>query len=155
MDLKTIFESVHFASLMWCLTIPVALMGIDILTGLVHAWASKTFQSTKMRSGLAKKVGEITIILIGMMATYGMAIPDYILTGLCLYISFMEFMSILENLKKLGVPIPGFINATLNNVSDSLKNDDYKTLMAKIASLEAQLQLTEKAEEKNEIQKGD
>ena len=139
-ELREIFNSVHFASLMWSLVIPVALMGIDILTGLVYAWASKTFQSAKMRSGLAKKCGEMVILIIGMMATYGMSIPEYILTGLCLYITFMEFMSVLENLKKLGVPIPGFVDATLNNVSEAIQHDDYQALVSKLAKLEAELQ---------------
>ncbi len=147
-ELQELFNHVHFTSLMWCLLIPATLMGIDILTGLVHAWADKSFQSSKMRTGLAKKIGELVIILIGMMATYGMAIPDYILTAICLYISFMEFMSIMENLKKLGVPIPGFISSTLNNVNDSIQNDDYKTLLAKVATLEAQLQQVEKGDRK-------
>jgi hypothetical protein len=32
-----------------------------------------------MRSGLTKKVGEIAIILIGILFTYGMTLPLYIM----------------------------------------------------------------------------
>lgn len=124
MDIGKILNEIHFASLTWLLLIPVAMMAIDIVTGLLHAWSTKTFESAKMRTGLAKKCGEIMIILIGMMFVYGTNIPTYILTGISAYIIFMELMSVLENLDKLGVPIPAFISKVLNNVDDALQNSE-------------------------------
>lgn len=139
-EFKEIFYALHFTSLLWCLLIPLAFMALDILTGLVGAWARKDFQSAIMRSGLAKKCGEITVIIIGMMVIYGMTLPEYILTCVCIYIAFMEFMSILENLKKLNVPIPGFVSSVLNNVDESLKSDDYATLMKKFKELQKEVE---------------
>lgn len=124
MDIGKILNEIHFASLTWLLLIPVAMMAIDIVTGLLYAWSTKTFESAKMRTGLAKKCGEIMIILIGMMFVYGTNIPTYILTGISAYIIFMELMSVLENLDKLGVPIPAFISKVLNNVDDALQNSE-------------------------------
>ena len=104
------------------------------MTGLIFAFITNSFQSAKMRSGLGKKVGELLIILIGVLFTFGMGIPTYILKCIALYIIFMELMSILENLDKLGVPIPAFISKTLNNINDDImhKEDltEIKTEMA-------------------------
>lgn len=121
MDVGKFLSEIHFANLIWLLLIPVAMMAIDIVTGLLNAWATKSFESAKMRTGLAKKCGEILTILIGMMFTYGMSIPKYILTGISVYIIFMELMSVLENLDKLGVPIPAFVSKVLNNVDETLQ----------------------------------
>lgn len=148
MDIGAILKEIHFANLVWLLLIPVAMMAIDIVTGLLNAWATESFMSAKMRSGLAKKCGEILTILIGIMFMYGMNLPAYILTGISVYIIFMEFMSIMENLDKLGVPIPAFISKVLNNVDETLKNDDYAEIKKKLEEL--QLQATIRAKERPE-----
>lgn len=138
MDIGNIIKEIHFANMLWLLLIPVAMMAIDIVTGLINAWATNSFQSARMRTGLAKKCGEIIIILIGMMFTYGMNLPKYILTGIAIYIIFMELMSVMENLKKLGVPIPAFISKVLNNVDETLKTaEDYEELKRQLEELKA------------------
>lgn len=138
MDIGKILNEIHFASLTWLLLIPVAMMAIDIVTGLLYAWSTKTFESAKMRTGLAKKCGEIMTILIGMMFVYGTNIPTYILTGISAYIIFMELMSVLENLDKLGVPIPAFISKVLNNVDNALQNsEDVEEIKKELEELRA------------------
>ena len=124
MDIGNLIKEIHFQNMLWLLLIPVAMMGIDIITGLINAWATNSFESAKMRTGLAKKCGEMVVILIGMMFTYGMSLPGYILKGVSAYIIFMELMSVMENLDKLGVPIPAFISKVLNNVDDALQNSE-------------------------------
>lgn len=137
MDIGNLIKEIHFQNMLWLLLIPVAMMAIDIITGLINAWATNSFQSARMRTGLAKKCGEIIIILIGMMFTYGMNIPKYVLTGISIYIIFMELMSIMENLDKLGVPIPLFISKVLNNVDESLKTaEDYEELKKQLHELQ-------------------
>lgn len=132
-DIKEIMAQIHFANMAWLLFIPAAMMGIDILTGLIYAFITNTFQSAKMRSGLGKKVGELVIIIIGLLFTFGMSLPDQILKGIALYIIFMELMSIFENLDKLGVPIPAAISKTLNNINDEVMHQsDYKELRDKM-----------------------
>lgn len=137
MDIGKILNEIHFASMTWLLLIPVAMMAIDIVTGLLYAWSTKSFESAKMRTGLAKKCGEILIILIGMLFVYGTNIPTYILTGISAYIIFMELMSVLENLDKLGVPIPAFIAKVLNNVDDALQSENVEELKKEIEELRA------------------
>ena len=38
MDIGNILKEIHFANLLWLLLIPVAMMAIDIVTGLLNAW---------------------------------------------------------------------------------------------------------------------
>ena len=123
-EIKDIIEAVHFTNMMWLLLIPAAMMGIDVLTGLIYAFISETFKSTRMRSGLAKKAGEMLIIVMGMMFCFGMGIPQYVLSAVSLYIIFMEFMSVMENMKKLGVPIPAALYRVLDTANDVINNTE-------------------------------
>jgi len=68
-----------------------------------------------------------------------MRIPPMIMDGISAYILFMEFMSIMENLKKMGVPIPGFISKVLNTVDLALKEEDISEAISKIAELEKEV----------------
>ena len=140
MDITVFLENFHFRNEVWILIIPVALMAIDFLTGLLYAWSAETFKSKKMRSGLTKKVGEIAILVIGELFSYGMRIPGVIMSGISAYIIFMEFMSIMENLKKMGVPIPGFIAKVLNTVDLALKEEDITQALKRVAELEKEIQ---------------
>ena len=136
-QIQVIFDMVEFQSMMWLLLIPVAMMGLDVLTGLINAFSKNQFESAKMRAGLAKKAGEMAIIAIGMLFTYGMGIPQVLLKAVSLYIVFMELMSICENLNKLGVPLPAFVTKTLNNIDETLKKDEeIKELKKRLEELE-------------------
>lgn len=114
----------HFSTNTWGIITPCVLMALDIVTGLLYAWISKTFQSGKMRSGLGKKVGELVIILIGELFSYAAGLPKEIMNGILIYISFMELMSIIENLDKLNVPIPDAIKKVINNKTEKGDNNE-------------------------------
>lgn len=136
-QIQVIFDMVEFQSMMWLLLIPVAMMGLDVLTGLINAFSKNQFESAKMRAGLAKKAGEMAIIAIGMLFTYGMGIPQVLLKAVSLYIVFMELMSICENLNKLGVPLPAFVTRTLHNIDETIKKDEeIKELKKRLEELE-------------------
>lgn len=139
--LMDMLKHLHFTSPTWVYALPLILMGIDILTGLVNAcFKEKNFQSSVMRAGLTKKVGEIAIIMVGIVCTYGVGIPTYLMKAVILYICFMELMSIFENADKMGVPLPKFVKDIVNNINKSIQNDDLKTAMEKVHKLEAVLE---------------
>jgi len=112
----------HFRNELWVLFIPLGLMAIDVLSGVIKAWAHNDFQSAIMRSGLAKKAGEIVILVVGELVSFGLLLPDTIMNCISFYIIFMEIMSILENADALGIPIPKFVKDVINNVDDQLQN---------------------------------
>lgn len=129
--MKDIFASLHYTHEYWSVLLPCIMITIDFITGLIFAWSSKTFESKKMRTGLTKKVGEISIIVIGEVFSFAFGLPRYIMVGISLYIVLMELMSVFENLDKMGVPIPKFIKDVVNNTSESILNDDAETIKKK------------------------
>ena len=111
-----------FRNELWVLFIPLGLMAIDILTGIIKAWAQNDFKSKIMRTGLAKKAEEILILIAGELITFGLMLPSVIMNGVSFYIIFMEGMSILENVDQLGIPIPKFVKDVINNTNEQLQN---------------------------------
>lgn len=134
-DTLNYLNSMQFTSTWWVLGFPTIMMGLDILTGLIYAWISQTFDSSKMRSGLGKKFAELSYIVIGAIATISLSVPIYILNGIAFYIIFMELMSIIENCDKLGAPVPGFVKKVVNNINDSLSKDDLETIKEKLEKI--------------------
>lgn len=116
MELENLsLENLRFANELWIFIVPAVLMAIDIITGSINAWAKKDFKSAKMRQGLVKKCGEITILTIGTIFKFGFGLPWYLVGFLAFYIIVMELISICENLDAMGVPIPKFISKALAN----------------------------------------
>lgn len=111
---------IQFSENYWVFIIPVILMLIDFATGIINAWATNHLKSFKMREGLSKKAGELAILAIGELFTVGLSIPIYVITFLSLYIILMEIISICENLKKMGVKIPKFIDNALDDAENKI-----------------------------------
>lgn len=144
--MNEILKNLHFASYIWLIALPCLMMALDILTGLVYAWASKTFDSARMRAGLGKKFGEISYIVVALLVTYAMTLPLYIVIGIATYIVFMEVMSITENCDKLGAPLPKALRDVINNVNDSLNNDSPEQIKEKLEKIEKVIEHDEKTE---------
>lgn len=80
---------------------------LDFLTGLVKAFGTKTFSSTKMRTGLFHKIGVVLCVVLGVLIDYtqsyvdiGFAIP--VAGTICAYIVIMEISSIIENIVQIN-----------------------------------------------------
>lgn len=122
-ELKVI-AGLRFANDYWVLLLPCSLMAIDFLTGFINAWMTGHIKSYVMREGLAKKCGEIALLVAGEVMSIGLNVPVYILAGVSAYIMLMEIISLFENLEKLGVPIPRFIKKALGTVEDIVQGDE-------------------------------
>ena len=121
-DLYNFISQFHFRNELWVLFIPLGLMAIDVLTGVIKAWSQNDFKSAIMRAGLAKKAGEIMILVVGELISFGLMLPEAVMNGISFYIIFMEIMSILENVDELGIPVPKFVKDVINNANDQLQN---------------------------------
>lgn len=115
-------KNFHFVNETWVLILPCALMALDIVTGLIKAWKLKNFRSDKMRSGLAKKTGEIAIIVLGELFSFALGLPKYIMSFISLYIVLMELMSNLENIAELGVPLPKSLTNALQAIENTVQD---------------------------------
>lgn len=137
-DLRRL-TSIAFREDFWVLLLPAACIAIDILTGVLHAWVIHHLRSYRLREGLAKKAGELLAIILGEVLVAGLCVPKIIVSGISAYVIFMEIISIMENLHKLGVPLPkavimafGSMNNTLNGNTNELSEDTRKVIKESI-----------------------
>lgn len=119
--MNDVFKQIRFTNDFWVVMLPAILMALDIITGFVNAWSKNQIKSSAMRQGLARKFGELVILAIGQLFFYGVGLPKYIAAGISTYIILMELISICENLKKLGVPIPKFIERALSSAEKKVE----------------------------------
>ena len=123
-NFQDIFNNIQFRNELWIVIVPSLLMVLDILTGVIHAWATGHLKSYKMREGLNHKSGELCVLLVGEILSYGMQLPIVFMIGVSVYVIFMELVSIMENLDKMGVKFPKFIRNAFRNAKDKLENSD-------------------------------
>lgn len=136
-DLMNAFQGFEFRNGFWCLILPLILMGFDVLTGFLNAWLRHEVKSAKLRAGLSKKVGELSILVIGELFSFALRLPSELMKFLAFYIIFMELTSIIENLDKLGVPIPKSIKKVINNdltVLDNAEPEDVKATVKEVTN---------------------
>ena len=112
------------------LTVMLALMAIDYITGLVIGWVGKSpktdsghLSSAVGWAGLAKKAGELLAVIVGvlldMLAVEQLGLQAAMFrTGMILYIVATEGISVLENLGILGVPMPAFVVKALEQLRE-------------------------------------
>lgn len=97
---------------------------LDIVTGLVKAFTTKTFTSSAMKQGLWSKCGSMLLIVLGVIGEYGMRYIDLgitipLLATFCSYISLMEIGSIIENIGQIDPRIvPSFIKKYFAKIID-------------------------------------
>lgn len=117
--------------------VPLIFMFCDVVSGLAKAYVQKNLISNKMRSGIIKKCGEMMIIILTAVVVYSVQWPHQIIAIVSVYMILMEIISIMENLDGIGVPIPKWIEKTINNVatdidngtSNSISDEDMKRLI--------------------------
>ena len=118
-------EEINLTSKMWYVLLPLILCVLDVITGYLNAWIKNDIKSVKMRSGLGKKVGELSYCILGLITYYALG-TNSIAVFITSYICFMEVVSLLENCDKLGVPMPKVISKRLNNVGEIFNPNDKK-----------------------------
>jgi toxin secretion/phage lysis holin len=122
-EIKELVQHFQFSNDIWLVMLPIILMGLDFITGTINAWIKGELDSSKMRKGLGKKIGEMAAILIGEMIVAAFNLSSLVASAVSIYIIVMELISICENLEKLGVPIPKFIKNALSITNDKIVNE--------------------------------
>ena len=124
LNFSDILNNAHFRNEYWVLIIPSILMAFDILTGVIGAWKTGHLKSYKMREGLSHKAGELCILLIGELFSYGLQLSQIFMVGISFYVILMELISIAENIDKIGIWLPKFVKNAFRNAKEKLENDD-------------------------------
>lgn len=101
------------------MTVLVVLMGLDILTGMCAAFKMQELSSSVSFSGMLKKVAILAIVAAGVcMELISDILPWPKLISL--FYSVSEFLSILENASKMGVPLPVRLVKALEKVKTTV-----------------------------------
>lgn len=125
-------ESVRIAGELAGVT--VTMMLIDVISGYVGAWVTKTVSSSRMREGLAHKGMLVLLMLMAGLidwvqqqglADLGFKVP--LLEAACIYIIWMEINSALEN---AGEIFPRFRQSRLYSLFASHSDDGDATAAA-------------------------
>lgn len=101
---------------------------VDVVVGLIKAFATNGYKSLKMREGLFHKVGEVIVIAFGMLCEQafpvaGITIDLPIVATLCVYIIVMETGSILENLVVISPTLDCLIGKVFGGITDGTDKD--------------------------------
>ena len=130
MEFEQILEALDFTNIFWQGGATLIFMVADIITGFMQAVINKDVDSQKMREGIMRKGLLMLVIILSFVAQYAFNIPQ-VSKVVCLYIIFMEIISILENVKKSGIDI-GKLGELLKIKSDNtevdvnIKNEEVK-----------------------------
>lgn len=100
----------------------VAFISIDYITGIISAVIAKKLSSRKGAIGLVKKIGILCIIALTTIIEKNILQTSALRNAVVLYYISNEGISILENLCKIGVPVPKILRNTL----ESFKDEDEK-----------------------------
>lgn len=106
MDIEQIIESLQFSNIAWQVITPIIFSLADIITGFIQAVINNNVESFKMRVGLLHKFLILLVIILSFVIDFAFKI-GYFSKVVCIYVIFMELMSIAENLTKAGIDIAG------------------------------------------------
>lgn len=137
--------SAAFAGLMYYLgivSIPIIIlicaMIIDYATGMTAAFYNAELSSKKGIKGIIKKVGYLALVAAAMILDWlisqglqqinvNMNYSVFFAVLVAVWLIINELISVLENLSRIGVPIPNFMKKLINRLKTTVeKGDDTK-----------------------------
>lgn len=137
--IKAVFTAIFafLSSLLGVLAIPVILMVacniIDYITGLMASkYREEDINSYKSIKGIIKKVSMWLLVIVGAIIdqlliytadTVGVSMPFTFLVAciVAIWIICNEIISILENIKDMGVNIPAFLEPLIRNIKSQVE----------------------------------
>lgn len=117
-------DHLNFSASYWELVLPSIFALADVISGFIQAQINGTKNSSVMRKGLYRKVGEI--MLVGLCWIFCMAVqfPYDLAAVVAIYIVLMESLSIAENLKAAGIPIPEYITKKTQEAANAINKGE-------------------------------
>lgn len=114
-------------------TVLMAAMIIDYVTGMAAAWHKKKLSSKKGLSGIIKKISYLALVCVGMgvdwVIYYGiksvgvdMGYTFFFGVLVAVWLIINELISILENLESIGVPMPTFLIKIVKRLKITAEN---------------------------------
>lgn len=103
----------------------ITLIGLDIILGLLRAFIDRKLNSKIGLTGIIKHSTVIILLIAFKFITTEYNITEYYRLFLIFYI-IQYGLSILENVYKMGIPVPKFLISRLKEFSEREGLDVYK-----------------------------
>ena len=124
----------YFNILMVPLIVLTIVMAVDYLTGMFSASREGKLNSRAGVIGLIKKVGYLALVGVGIVVDYLItsalaqvgvqtSLPNFFGLMVIIWLIINELISILENLGKIGVPMPPFLVKTVKNLKGRVDDE--------------------------------
>ena len=122
----------YFSVLAAPIIVLTAVMVIDYITGMISAWHNSELSSKKGLFGIVKKLCYLALVCVGMgvdwliysgMVQIGITMNYTIFFGIlvAIWLIINELISILENLNRIGVPLPKFITSVVKKLKNTVE----------------------------------
>lgn len=116
----------------------VIAMVIDYVTGMLSAWLNAELSSRKGIKGIVKKVSYLVLVAVAMIVDWlisqglrqinvTMAYNVFFAVLVAVWLIINELISVLENLSKMGVPIPNFLKKIVNRLKTTVDESGEKS----------------------------
>ncbi len=93
-------------------------MALDYLTGVIYAFIAKTIDSGTGFKGLLKKCTIIIVVVVAVLLDRMLNTGSWVFrTLVCYFYIANEGISLLENVSKIGIPIPIKLKAALEQLN--------------------------------------
>lgn len=117
------------------LAVLMAVMVVDYITGMVSAWYNRELSSKKGIFGIVKKVCYLALVCVGVgvdwliysgMTQIGVEMSYTIFFGVlvAIWLIINELISILENLSRIGVPLPKFLTKIVKKLKSTVEREE-------------------------------
>ena len=137
-----VFISAAFAGLLYYLgivSIPIVMlicaMVIDYATGIMAAWTNSELSSKRGVKGIVKKVGYLALVVAAMILDWlvfqglqqinvDLHYSIFFAVFVTVWLIINELISTLENLSRIGVPIPNFMKKIIDRLKTTVEKGD-------------------------------
>lgn len=114
----------------------IVAMIIDYITGMMSAWLNAELSSKKGIKGIVKKVSYLALVAVAMIVDWliccglqqinvNIRYSVFFAVLVAVWLIINELISVLENLSRIGVPIPNFLKKLINRLKTTVdKGDD-------------------------------
>ena len=107
--------AVAWGSLTPLVQLLIALMALDIVSGLLAAYSAQALSSTVSFRGMARKA--LTLVLVGTAAVLQRQLQVPLADAVAGFYAASELISITENAARAGLPVPAALQAALAKLS--------------------------------------
>ena len=110
-------------------------MIIDYVTGMMSAWLNAELSSKKGIKGIVKKISYLALVAVAMIVDWliccglqqinvDIKYTVFFAVLVAVWLIINELISVLENLAKMGVPIPNFLKKLINRLKTTIDESE-------------------------------